>query len=241
MTKRNTNSTFGLLGLSIGLALGIHAVAGAQPILERLEQRIRSRIGEAQEAAQPAPPDAGEAPPVDPGPVVGQNTAPEAPGNTEPGFLGLVADDRGEQGRGVRVLATRPDGPAAKAGFQKDDLITSVAGIRVRTLADMADILDLFPPGKVVAFDVVRGQQQQRLSVTLGIRPGDPPAPAQPLTAPPIVPPPAADGLPEQPSAVGKPAPPPGDSAGSLTTLGLLRRIEALERRVAELEKGRAQ
>ncbi len=233
MSKQNANSMFVLFGLTIALALGIHGAAQAQSILERLEQRIRSRIGETDEAAQPAPSAENASPTSDPA------RASQRSGDTEPGYLGLVADDQDEEGRGVRVLDTRPNGPAAKAGFQKRDLITSVGGIRVRSLADMAEILDLFPPGKVVTFDVLRGQETQRLSATLSQRPkaGTPVAGSTP---PPIAPPaPRAEPLPGLPPAGDQS--PGRDAAGDAATLAeLLRRIEALERRVAELEKATA-
>jgi len=234
MTKRNANSIFVMMSLSIGLALGALSTAEAQPILERLEERIRSRIEARQPSEPEQPPEAIESGRTAEPPL--ERTVRPAEASTKRGYLGLIADDRDEQGRGVRVLDTRPDGPAAKGGFQKDDLITSVAGIRVHSLAEMADILNLLPPGKQVAFDIIRDQKTQRLTVTLGVRPEKPTAPGDPSSLPPLVPPSAP------PEATPAPGSPPLDDAPGevVSTAALLARIEALERRVAELERALA-
>jgi hypothetical protein len=245
------------MSLGIGLVLGSLGTARAQPILERLEERIRSRVGGAEEAAEPSPPQGVEQPPA----------AADLPGDPartselrKTGYLGLVADDQGEENRGVRVLEVRPGAPAQKAGFEKQDLITSVAGIRVHNLTEMADVMELFPPGKTIGFEVIRGETQQRLNATLGRPPGPPAAPPQAVTAerPPELPQPRVDVPPE-------PVPPAGPLPGELRAEGgiglppaeqpvieppdaperpptieeLLLRIEALERRVAELEQAR--
>jgi len=259
MTKRSANSALVLMSLGIGLVLGSLGTARAQPILERLEERIRSRVAGAEGAAEPLPPGGVEQPPAG-------ADAPGEPGAAlgvrEAGYLGLVADDRGEENRGVRVLEVRPGGPAEKAGFEKQDLITSVAGIRVHNLTEMAEVMELFPPGKTVGFEVVRGETPQRLSATLGRPPGPPAAPPEAVTAerPPELPQPQIDVPPE-------PVPPAGPLPGEMpaeagvgpppverpaiespdaperppTIEELLRRIEALERRVAELEQARGE
>jgi len=265
MTTRHANSAFVLMSLGIGLALGSLGTARAQPILERLEERIRSRVAGADEAAEPSPPEDGaEARKTQPSGDVGTEPSATAPppANSQRAYLGLVADDRGEENRGVRVLEVHSGGPAAKAGFEKQDLITSVAGIRVHNLTEMAEVMELFPPGKTVAFEVVRGETQQRLNATLGRPPGPPTAPPEAVTAerPAELPQPRVDVPPE-------PAPPAGPLPGGLPAEGgfgrppaeqpaieppdaperpptveeLLRRIEALERRVAELEQARGE
>ena len=42
------------------------------------------------------------------------------------GFLGLRADDFGQQGRGVRVTLVHPGGAADRAGVAVDDLVLAV-------------------------------------------------------------------------------------------------------------------
>jgi serine protease Do len=129
----------------------------------------------------------------------------------EPGFLGLVGDDRQTNGTGVRVLDVMPGGPADTSGIKTGDLITAVAGRPIRTMNDFAAALQGATPGTVMAMQVDRLGQPTTLSVALGRRPAQPPA----MTAAqrPIVPTPLAS--------------PPSESA----------RIDALEKRVADLER----
>lgn len=221
--------------------LGTSRLAAAQPaaerpVLERLERQIRNRPGQAQRPGNPA---------EDPGaarsdPAAAEAAAEQPAGRTaarasrEPGYVGVLADDRKDRGRGVRILEVRPGGPAAKSGLQKGDLVTGVAGIRVRQMTDMAEVLALFPAGDSVVFDVLRGQKQQAIKVVLGRRPA--PA-AQPAEGPPVGPPPTEP--PAQPAGPEPPPPaapgPPANAAAELQRLQ--QRIEQLERRVAELER----
>ncbi len=167
------------------------AVASAQPVLERLEQRIRERVKPLVTGAVPA--DRGAA--QRPLPPAGRPAAAGLPVNFEPGYLGVVADDQKDRGRGVRVLDLRPGGPAEKAGILRNDLINGIAGIRVRQMTDMADIMILFSPGDILTFDVLRGNKQQQVKVTLGRRPA-------PKGRPEAVPPPAGTAAaPNVPSA----------------------------------------
>jgi hypothetical protein len=205
-----------------------------QPVLERLEQSIRQRLGETNAPAESTDAPAMEAP---------SEAAAERPGEeagekarAEPGYLGVVADDSKDRGRGVRILEVRPDGPADRAGLRKQDLITGVAGIRVRQMTDLADVLILVAAGDSVVFDVLRGAKQQKVKVTLGrrpppdstIRPEDVPLP--PGEAAPMGPPPVGPRL-QDPAA----ATPPAEAPTSIEQLQ--RRLEQLERRVAELER----
>ncbi len=181
---RRTVSIIVVLGTLPPLWLGSACSAEAQPVLRRLEQRIRDQLAEAER-----PKDA-------------------KPARKDSGYLGVLADDDKD---GVRVLDVRPAAPAEKAGIKKDDLITGVAGIDVSRMADMAEVLDLFPAGDSVTFDLLRGEKKLAVKVVLGRRPT------------PAVKPPATE-LP--PKAVAP------------TEIELLqRRIELLERRVAHLER----
>ena len=89
----------------------------------------------------------------------------------EPGYLGVIADDRQEQGAGVRLLEVVPNTPAAKDGLQRGDLITAVNGQAVRSMEQMAGVLQKIPAGGKAEFFVDRGGQPQTLTVTLGQRP----------------------------------------------------------------------
>lgn len=216
------------LGLTAALLLGSAgwpaAEAAGQSILKRLEEQIRQRVAEDRSAAVDA--------------------AAERP-EQKPGYLGAVVDDRQDRGRGVRVLDVRPEGPADQAGLREGDLITGVAGIRVRQTEDLADVMAVFPAGSSVAFDVLRDGQATKLDVVLGRR--DAAADAAlpvPETVPLPLPEPMADpnGAPNPASEV----PPPADliqpgpealEAGEDAPPLLLGEEEQLRARVAELER----
>ncbi len=196
----------------------------AQPALERLEASIRDRL----EAPQPAEPAAIPANPPAAQPA-------EARPHAQPGYLGVVADDKTDRGRGVRVLQVRPQGPAELGGLRKQDLITAVAGIRVRQMSDMADVLELFGVGEAVIFEIVRDEKARQVKVTLGPQPAVPLLPPLPPTVTPPGTPPAAPVPPEPVAPMpGDPNPPAGAAS---EVQRLQQRVEQLERRVADLER----
>ncbi len=177
------------------------STAWSQTPLERLENQIRQRVGQ-----QPTPP------PPQPG-ISAPNSAipetePASPAeNREPGYLGLLADDSHDRGRGVRVLEVRADGPAAKGGLKKQDLITSVAGVRTRQMSEMSDVLNLYAAGEVVEFEVLRDNKPLPVKVTLGRRPPQN-VPAEPSTE--AIPPPPGEAISnESTQAPSKDASPP--------------------------------
>lgn len=79
--------------------------ARAQSALDRLERQIRQRT----ETPKRTPEDA-EKPPAAPA-----AETPHGRGETEPGYLGLVADDQTDRGRGVRIVEVYRGSPAEKA------------------------------------------------------------------------------------------------------------------------------
>jgi PDZ domain len=90
----------------------------------------------------------------------------------EPGYLGLITDDRSEQGRGVRVVKVVEGSPAAEAGFQVGDLIVAIEGQRAASLDDVAAQLQPHSPGDKIRFEVQRANSaQETVEVTLGRRP----------------------------------------------------------------------
>jgi hypothetical protein len=214
--------------------------AVAQSILKRLEQDIRQRVAEDRAAAaQPA----------------------ADPPHRDPGYLGAVVDDRQDRGRGVRVLDVRPEGPADVGGLRAGDLITGVAGVRVRQTEDLADVMAVFPPDSRVAFDVLRQGQVVKIDVVLGHRDpsADTPLP-QPESVPRPLPEPVADpvepgGQPAAPLKLMPPQAEPSEAAarpdakpaeGSTRAADppeleqLQARIAELERRVEQLERALA-
>ena len=202
--------------------LGLTCPVPGQSILERLEQRIRDRQDRPADETQPDDP-------------VG-DAAQGAAADRQRGYLGAVADDSKDRGRGVRLLEIRPGTPAEKAGLRPKDLVTGLAGIRIRQMADMADVLELHAPGDAVEFKILRNGQTSKIEVTLGRRPDavpvQPPAiPVQPparVVEPPVEPPPVGPKL-------SDPAVPPADDATLVEQMQ--RRIDQLERRLAKLER----
>lgn len=149
--------------IAVALMVGLSAAqpAMAQSALKRLEELIRS--GQPSAAPEEAP--SAGAPSVPPP----ARPAPAAAGQ-EKGYLGVVADDREDRGRGVRVLEVKPVSPADIAGFRPNDLITSVGGIRVREMDELAAVLAEMAPGDVLEFDILRDERSRKIEVTFGRR-----------------------------------------------------------------------
>ena len=99
-------------------------------------------------------------------PAPGDNTI-----NSEPGYLGMVADDREENGKGVRLVEVDNDSPAAHAGLQGGDLVTAINGRPVHSLDEFAAVLKPLNAGAKVSFDIDRQNAAQHIEVTLGRRP----------------------------------------------------------------------
>jgi membrane-associated protease RseP (regulator of RpoE activity) len=247
------------------------AAGAAENVLQQLERAIRSRVShEAASAPHRAAAPGGNQVPAQPAdsaaPSLGEDAKQSGQQPQSAGYLGAVADDTNDRGRGVRVIEVRPGSPAEKAGLKPQDLITGVAGTRVRELADMASILSLFAPGDTITLDVRRGEQTQQIKVTLGTRPAAASQPpAQPVPPPAALPQPPSDptkppqapptgpvlklpDLPQpvepavRPAAETKPAAQPFDMAEVKSLLvELQQRIEKLEARIARLEKALAE
>lgn len=151
--------------LAITMFVSSLLVAGdafGQPLLDRVLDRVQ---GELNDRTQPAP--------ANDDPLLEDNGPGDAaPAKEEPGYLGVVADDREEQGRGVRVLEVVAGGPAAQGGLAKNDLITAINAQPIRSMDEMARILSTMPAGARLAFSVNRGGASRNVSVTLGQRPG---------------------------------------------------------------------
>lgn len=210
-----------LLAFSI-VGWGVPSTIFAQPALERLEQQIRQRVG-TPESRTTIPDHPPPAPP---------RKAKQAGENTEPGYLGLVADDQKDRGRGVRILEVSRGSPAEKAGLRRQDLITAVAGIRLRQMSDLSEILETFGPGQVVEFAILRDGQSRKVRVALEKRPSTAdPGPALPETVP--LPPGETIPAPPEPQIAG----PRLEPSRTIDRPPTTSRIEQLEHRVDELER----
>jgi hypothetical protein len=161
----------------------------------------------------------------------------------ERGYLGVVADDRQEHGKGVRITRVYPGTAAEKYGLRPQDLIIGLGGTRVEQM----------PPGGRLLFDILRGGQPLKVDVTFGRRPAgdtpvtagipEPPAPAPDLSAPastrPAPPEPASTR--PAPPAPAEPSKPPlidiVPAGRSELAPSDRARLDTLERRMAELEQ----
>ena len=92
--------------------------------------------------------------------AVAAQTEPASP------FLGVsIADDPS----GVLVVDLLPDGPAAAAGVQVDDIITAVDG-ETAVADELTALLSGYAIGDEVELDILRGEETLTLSVTLADR-----------------------------------------------------------------------
>ena len=243
--------------------VGAHPVV-AQPALEQLEQRVRKEAAPAGDnvAKADAQGDAAELrPPVNPSPRTITQPADSTanPPAQERGYLGIVADDRLDRGRGVRIQEVRPGGPGEKAGLRPKDLITGLQGIRVRQMSDLAGILQQLVPGVSLKFDIVRGEQPLQVDVTSGrvpvavpgvVPPAAKPAATKPaelnLTAPGLPnqstsPAGAASGSPMRPLPVPITPPVPDNVQSDRARIEVLERlVKRLEERIEQLERERS-
>jgi hypothetical protein len=131
----------------------------------------------------PAPAQDAPAPPA-PEPKVETEAAPapapEAPANAEvKPYLGLgasaVPDFLGKHlnlppASGVMIRSLDPEGPAAKAGFTVDDVITKVAGKEVASHREMVDCFLTKKPGEEIAIDFIHEGKPGTRTVKLGER-----------------------------------------------------------------------
>lgn len=148
-----------LFGLCIGaLAAGVAGFAVARYLV--------SQVG-------PAPlPQETQRPPA----VV---TLPVTPSTGQP-YLGirytsLTPETARRQGlnidRGALVQAIDPGSPAEQAGLREGDVITAIDGREIDSQTALADLIGQHRPGDEVRLTVLRGSQQQQLTVRLGSQP----------------------------------------------------------------------
>ena len=85
-----------------------------------------------------------------------------------------IADSLGLKGQeGALVADPQAGGPAAKAGIESGDVITSVNGSPVKDARDLAKKIGGQTPGETVKLGVLRKGSEQSVTVTLGTIPND--------------------------------------------------------------------
>jgi len=97
----------------------------------------------------------------------------EESGHVERAYLGVRGSASAE---GVLVERVEPGSPAAAAGMKAADVLGSLDGRDVRTMADVSAILERHEPGDVVEIEVSSAGQPRELRATLADRPAAPPA-----------------------------------------------------------------
>jgi len=121
-----------------------------------------------------------------------------APSDVGRGYLGVGLADAppGSPVQAAMMGPLDPNGPAARAGLRRGDLIRAVNGHAVQSGTELQQYVFTQPPGTVLVFDVLRrsssGYSEMRVSATLTASPGSNPSPnpspahrEEPVPAPP--------------------------------------------------------
>jgi len=97
-------------------------------------------------------------------------TQPNANGANPNAANGQNNAQNAEPGKGAEIADIAPEGPAARAGLQRGDIITQVNGKEIDDAAELvADIHEMKPQAKA-EFTILRNNQEQKVNVTLGNR-----------------------------------------------------------------------
>src|SRR6266481_6013835 len=98
-------------------------------------------------------------------------------GSVSRGWIGVqiqpvtsdIADSLGlKKTEGALVAEPQANGPAAKAGIEAGDVITTANGQSVKDAHELARIIGSFAPGSTVKLDMLRKGQSKVVSLTLG-------------------------------------------------------------------------
>jgi len=69
--------------------------------------------------------------------------------------------------QGALIGSVVPDGPGARAGLQKGDIITSLNGQNISDYSDLRLRISQMAPGTAIRLDILRGGQKREVTVTL--------------------------------------------------------------------------
>jgi C-terminal processing protease CtpA/Prc len=72
--------------------------------------------------------------------------------------------------RGARVAQIYPGSPAARAGLQPGDLVTQINGQKIDDPAELVALVHEMKPQTKAEFEVTRGNQAEKIPVTIGSR-----------------------------------------------------------------------
>ena len=98
-------------------------------------------------------------------------------GRVRRAYLGLAAQQRQldrrlarlhnlQNGYGVEVVGINPDGPSARAGIRRGDIIVSIAGKKTENVDDLHRTLTEHGLGNPIDLVILRGQERKILDVT---------------------------------------------------------------------------
>jgi serine protease Do len=73
--------------------------------------------------------------------------------------------------KGVYIAQISPNGPAAKAGLKKEDVVTAIDGKQVDSSDELTSEVISRAPGTTITLNVIRNGQPMTVKVTLGQRP----------------------------------------------------------------------
>ena len=81
--------------------------------------------------------------------------------------LGIMPDFTGSEKKGLRADAVTPNGPAARAGMKKGDIIVAMEGKPVKDIYEYMNRLSEFKSGQRITVEVIRGEKKVSLIVEL--------------------------------------------------------------------------
>jgi putative serine protease PepD len=92
-----------------------------------------------------------------------------ASGKVSHAFLGVSSTDASSSG--AKIASVNAGGPAASAGLQAGDVVTSLGGKAVANSSALSSLVDEHKPGDTVTVTLTRDGQRKTLQVKLGERP----------------------------------------------------------------------
>jgi S1-C subfamily serine protease len=138
---------------------------GRQSTIELMPQQTQGDHGWLGVLLQETPQNGGNAANGQPA----QNGQP-GQGNTTTPNSNAPKTENAQPGQRAEVAEVAPEGPAARAGLRPGDIITHVNGKEIDDAAELvADIHEMKPLAKA-EFTILRNNQEQKVSVTLGNR-----------------------------------------------------------------------
>lgn len=103
-----------------------------------------------------------------------------AKGEVEYAWIGIVGQTVNEEtagqlgvpvAKGALITEAQADGPAARAGMQKNDVIVSIDDKEITSMEDVTSVLAQHTPGDRIKVTYVRGGDSHEVEVELGKRP----------------------------------------------------------------------